>query len=80
MALVVLAGFVFTLIGWAFQFYETVNKKTRNINIFLPLSFGISCILFAINEFMVGGILYAVLDVVCIIAAAIIIAVLVAQK
>lgn len=75
-----LAGFIFTLIGWVFQFYETVIKKTRNINIFLPLAFLISCVLFAINEFITGDIIYAILDVVCVIVAAIIFTVLVTRK
>ena len=75
-----LAALVFTVIGWGFQLYETLIKKTRNINIILPFAYFIACILFAINSFQVGDTFYAIMDVVCVILSAIVFMALVKRK
>jgi len=75
-----LAALIFTIIGWAFQLYETLFKKTRNINIFLPLAYFIACILFGISSLTIGDIFYAIIDAVCAILAVIVFIVLVTRK
>lgn len=75
-----LAALIFTLIGWAFQLYETLIKKTRNINIFLPAAYFIACLLFAISSFMAGDILWGILDIICTIFAVIVFVVLLTRK
>lgn len=75
-----LAGLVLTLIGWAFQAYETVAKKTRNISVILPAAYCAACILFGISSYMGGEMLYAGIDAVCAILAAIVFFILVTHK
>jgi hypothetical protein len=75
-----LAGLVFTIIGWAFQLYETLIKKTRNINIFLPLAYVIACILFGIYSLTGGDMLSAILDFALAVLVAIVFIVLVRRK
>lgn len=59
-----LAALVLTLIGWGFQLYETLVKKTRHINAVLPITYLAACLLFGINSFMGGDIASFVLDLV----------------
>jgi len=75
-----LAALVFTILGWAFQSYETIIKKTRNINVILPLSYFIACVLFGISSYTSGDIFYAIIDAVCAILAAIVFIILLTQK
>jgi len=75
-----IAALIFTIIGWAFQLYETLVKKTRNINIFLPLAYVIGTVLFGISDLIAGDILSAVLDWVTAILALVIFIVLVTRK
>ncbi len=75
-----LAGLIFTVMGWAFQLYETLIKKTRSINVFLPATYVVACILFGINSFMAGDMFYAVMDAVCALLALIVFIVLVMRK
>ena len=75
-----LAALVITLIGWAFQAYETLVKKTRNINIILPITYVAACLLFGINSFMQGDVLSFVLDLVIALIALIIFIVLLKKK
>jgi len=75
-----IAGLIFTVIGWAFQLYETLIKKTRNINVFLPVTYVIACFLFGINSLMAGDMLYAVMDAVCALLALIVFLVLMTRK
>ena len=75
-----LAGLIFTLIGWVFQLYETVVKKSRSINIVLPLSYFIGCILFGVNSLQLGDMLFAIIDFVCALLVGIIFIVLIRNK
>ncbi|MBN1375070.1 MAG: hypothetical protein JXA01_02820 [Dehalococcoidia bacterium] len=75
-----LAALIITLIGWAFQLYETLIKRTRNINIFLPLTYFVACLLFGINSFITGDMVSGILDAVCTILAAIVFIVLATRK
>jgi hypothetical protein len=75
-----IAALIFTIIGWAFQLYETLVKKTRNINIFLPLAYVIGTVLFGISDLLGGEVLSAVLDWVTAILALVIFVVLVNRK
>ncbi|MDD5398639.1 MAG: hypothetical protein PHU70_06100 [Dehalococcoidia bacterium] len=75
-----LAGLIFTIIGWLFQLYETLIKKTRNINIFLPLAYFIACILFGISSLTAGDVFYAIIDAVCALLALIAFIVLITRK
>jgi len=75
-----LAALVFTVIGWGFQLYETLIKKTRNINIILPFAFSVASILFGINSFQAGDTFYGIMDVVCVILAAIVFIALLKRK
>jgi len=74
-----LAGLIFTVVGWVFQLYETLIKKTRNINIFLPLAYLIACILFGINSYTSGDTVYTILDSVCALLALIVFLVLITR-
>jgi hypothetical protein len=38
-----------TLVGWAAQFYTTIIKKHNNLNLLLPLFYGLACIFFVID-------------------------------
>ena len=71
---------IITLIGWAFQFYQTVFKKDRSINPVLPLAYGIACILFGINNFTAGGVTDAILDAICALLALVVFIILVTRK
>lgn len=75
-----LAGLIFACIGWVFQAYETLVKKTRNISIFLPAAYFLSCILFAISSMPSGDMLYVVLDAVLAVITAAVFIKLVAKK
>ena len=75
-----LAALIFTIIGWVFQTYEILVKKTRNINTFLPLAYFIACVLFGISSLTASEMFYAILDFVTAILAAIIFIVLVTRK
>ncbi len=75
-----LAALIFTIIGWGFQLYETLIKKTRNINIFLPLAYFVACVLFGISSLTAGDILYTIIDAVCAILAAIVFIALATRK
>lgn len=75
-----LAALIFTIIGWAFQLYETLVKKTRNINIFLPLAYVAGTVLFGISDLVNGDLTGAVLDWVTSILALVIFIVLVTRK
>ncbi|MDD5311913.1 MAG: hypothetical protein PHO26_02605 [Dehalococcoidia bacterium] len=75
-----LAGLILTVIGWAFQLYETLIKKTRNINIFFPLAYFFACVLFGVNSLTANDMTYAILDFVCAILAAVVFIVLVTRK
>ncbi len=67
-----LAGLILSLAGWFFQGYETLIKKTHRINIFLPVTYCIACVLFGINSFQADEILFGVLDIlIAVIVAAI---------
>ena len=75
-----LAALIFTIIGWAFQLYETLVKKTRNISIFLPLAYGIGTVLFGINSLVGGDISGAALDWLTTLLALIVFIVLITRK
>jgi len=75
-----LAGLILTVIGWAFQLYETLIKKTRNINIILPLAYTIACILFGVNSLTANDLTFAILDFVCAILAAVVFIALITRK
>lgn len=75
-----LAALIFTIIGWVFQLYETLVKKTRKISIFLPLAYLIATILFGLNSIFGGDILAAVLDWVTAVLALIVFIVLMTRK
>ena len=57
-----LAALVITIIGWAFQLYETLVKKTRNINIALPAAYVVATVLFGGNSWLGGDVSAAALD------------------
>ena len=59
-----IAGLILTLVGWLFQGYETVIRKTHRINIVLPVTYFAACILFGINSFQADEILFGVIDIV----------------
>jgi hypothetical protein len=71
---------VFTVAGWAFQFYQTVIKKDRSINPVLPIAYTIACILFGINSYIAGDMAYGMLDAVCAALAASVFIMLAARK
>ena len=75
-----LAALIFTVIGWVFQIYETLVKKTRNINIFLPLAYVIGTVLFGISNLSNGDTLGAILDWLTAVLALIVFIVLVTKK
>jgi hypothetical protein len=75
-----LAGVVFALIGWAFQLWETLYKKTRNVNIVLPFAYFCACVLFAVDSFMQGDALPAIIDVVLAVISAVIFIILLTRK
>ena len=75
-----LAGLVMTLVGWLFQGYETFIRKTHRINIFLPVSYCIACVLFGINSFQADEILFGVLDIIIGIITAVISYYIIARK
>ena len=75
-----LAALIFTVIGWVFQIYETLVKKTRNINIFLPLAYVIATVLFGISNLSNGDTLGAILDWLTAVLALIVFIVLVTKK
>ena len=75
-----LIALIFTIAGWAFQFYRTVIRKDRSISMVLPLAYTIACILFSINSFIVGDVVEAILDVICAVLAAGIFIVLLKRK
>jgi hypothetical protein len=58
-----IAALILTVIGWLFQGYETIIKKSRNVSIFLPATYCVACILWGINSFNIGDALYGVLDI-----------------
>jgi hypothetical protein len=67
-----IAGLILSLAGWLFQGYETLIRKTHRINIFLPVTYCVACVLFAVNSFQMDDILFGVLDIlVAVIVAAI---------
>jgi hypothetical protein len=59
-----IAGLILTLIGWLFQGYETFIRKTHRINVFLPVTYCVACVLFGINSFQTDEILFGVIDIV----------------
>lgn len=71
---------IITVIGWAFQFYQTVIKKDRSINPVLPSAYTIACILFGINSFIAGDMAHGILDIVCAVLAAVVFIVLLTRK
>jgi hypothetical protein len=75
-----IAALIITNIGWIFQIYETLVKKTRNISIFLPLVYIIAPALFGIDSLWSGDILWACLDWVTSILALVVFIVLVTRK
>jgi hypothetical protein len=75
-----LAALILTVAGWAFQAYETLIKKTRSISVILPFTYCVACILFGITSLAAGDILYAVLDLIVAILAALVFVVLVIRK
>jgi len=74
------AGLIFTIIGWAFQLYETLIKKTRNINLILPAAYCVACILFGISSYTAGDMFYVIIDAVLAILAAIVFMLLLKRK
>ena len=75
-----LAALILTIIGWAFQLYETLVKRTRNINVVLPIAYFVACLLFGISSLMTGDWPFALLDLVVAVLAAIIFMVLLQKK
>jgi Ca2+/Na+ antiporter len=71
---------IITVIGWAFQFYQTVVKKDRSINPVLPIAYAIACILFGYNSFIAGGMTNAILDAVCALFALVVFGILITRK
>ena len=71
-----IVALILTIIGWAFQAYETLVRKTRNINIFLPLLYVAGCILFGINSLLARDIVSSVLELITIVLVAIVFIVL----
>jgi hypothetical protein len=74
------AALILTILGWAVQAYETLIKKTRNINIVLPLAYFAACILFGVNNYLAGDIVSTILDAVSAILAAVVFIVLFTKK
>jgi hypothetical protein len=75
-----LAGLILTVIGWLFQGYETVIRKTHRINIFLPITYFIACILFGVNSIQIDEILFGVIDIVIAAIIAVIVFILITKK
>jgi hypothetical protein len=75
-----IAALIVTIIGWAFQIYETLVKKTCNISIFLPLAYIIAPALFGADSLLKGDVLWACLDWVTSILALIVFIALVTRK
>ena len=71
---------VFTIAGWAFQFYQTIIRKDRSISPILPLAYTIACILFGITSFAAGDMVYGILDAICALLAAIVFIMLLIRK
>ena len=71
---------VFTIAGWAFQFYHTIIRKDRSISPILPLAYTIACILFGITSFTAGDMVYGILDAICALLAAIVFIMLLIRK
>jgi len=60
-----LIALVVTIIGWLFQFYQTVIKKEKNLNPVLPAAYAVACVLFGINSFTGGETAFGTMDIVC---------------
>jgi hypothetical protein len=75
-----LAGLLVTLVGWLFQGYETVIRKTHRINIFLPVAYCIACVLFGINSIQIDEILFGVIDICIAAIIAVIVFILVSKR
>jgi hypothetical protein len=75
-----IAGLILTLVGWLFQGYETFIRKTHRINIFLPGTYFVACVLFGVNSLQTGEILFGVLDILIAIIVAIIVVFLFLKK
>lgn len=71
---------IITVIGWAFQFYQTVVKKDKSISPVLPIVYAIACILFGYNSFIAGDMTNALLDAVCAVLAAVVFIILLTRK
>ena len=75
-----LAGLILTVIGWLFQGYETVIRKTHRINIFLPITYCVACVLFGINSLQIDEVLFGVIDLVLAAIIAVVVFILVSKK
>ncbi|GEM_PF-728659 len=51
-----------TLVGWAAQFYTTIIKKQNNINLLLPLFYGLACIFFVIDTVSARNVLDTIVN------------------
>ena len=75
-----LAGLILSLAGWLFQGYETLIRKTHRINIFLPVTYCIACVLFGINSFQVDEVLFGVIDIVLAAIIALVVFILISKR
>jgi hypothetical protein len=75
-----IAALILTIIGWLFQGYETIIKKSRNISIVLPATYCVACVLYGINSFGADEVLYGVIDIVLAVFTALILFYLVNKK
>ena len=64
------AGLILIVAGWIAQVYKTWIKRERELSpVFLPL-YAIGCILLLIGNFLAGDITTGILNSVCVILAA----------
>ena len=71
---------IITVIGWAFQFYQTVVKKDKSISPVLLIVYAIACMLFAYSSFIAGGMTDAILDAVLALLALGVFVILITRK
>jgi hypothetical protein len=62
---------VFTLAAWGIQAYVAAIGKSDKLNPFLPLLYGVTCLLFLIGAVTSGDTLYIILNAVLLILVAV---------
>jgi hypothetical protein len=69
-------GFALIFAGWGAQIYQVLLKKDRTINILLPVFYGTGCLILLIGNFIDGETINGVLNILCVLLAMALIAVL----